>query len=109
MLIKQNDLRIYITFMSGNIHIKDSYRIQSDEDKKQILHKIMGSHSYVAGHYKRNFKSYLREWKAHNYLYNKNFKREQTASGNNNSSDNTYPSFEDLAPGDFVNLDDMPF
>lgn len=36
-------------------------------------------------------------------------KREQTAGGNNNSSDNTYSNFEDLAPGDFVNLDDMPF
>ena len=36
-------------------------------------------------------------------------KREQTAGGNNNSSDNTHPSFDDLTPGDFVNLDDMPF
>lgn len=93
MLIKQNDLRVYITFMSGNIHIKDSYRIQSDEDKKQILHKIMGSHSYVAGHYKRNFKSYLREWKAHNYLYNKNFKREQTASVDLNDNESLFRRF----------------
>ena len=36
-------------------------------------------------------------------------KREQTAGGNNNSSDNTYSNFEDLAPGDFEDFDDMPF
>ena len=36
-------------------------------------------------------------------------KREQIASGNNNSSDNTYPSFEDLAPDDFGDFGDLPY
>lgn len=80
MVIEIDGIKISIVFSDKNIQIKNSYQIKTTAMKKKILRKLMNSCNYIVGHYKRSFNSYLFEWKAHNYLYNKGYKRERTGS-----------------------------
>ena len=64
----------YINITDGNIHIHDSYKIDSNTEKQAMLNEIF-SH---AADFPRSYKSALREWKAHNVLYKLHFKRNST-------------------------------
>lgn len=80
MEIKINDTKITVSFFERNIHIKDSYQIKNDKDKEQLLDTVINSNEYITGNYSRTKASYLREWKAHNTLYEWGISPERTGS-----------------------------
>lgn len=80
MEVKINDVNITVSFLKGNIYIKDSYQIKNDKDKEYLLDTIINSNEYITGNYSRTKTSYLREWKAHNALYEWGVSPERTGS-----------------------------
>lgn len=72
------DKRVIITFSQNNIQIKDSYLITNDEYKEHIIDMMMGSEEFSKRNYTRSKKSYLREWKAHNFLYSWGIHKQRT-------------------------------
>jgi len=64
------------------IHIKDSYKVTKKDDMIEIMGLIWFYHFnelYGAG-FDRTWRSCLREWKAHNFLYKIGYRRERTGS-----------------------------
>ncbi len=59
-------LNITIEYDSGNVRIKDSYKIREEEDITTILILFKMKTNYNS---KRNLKSWIKEWKTHNRLY----------------------------------------
>lgn len=69
-----NDL--YVNISENNIHLHDSYKINTTKEKKFILNEILEADNRVLQY--RSFNSIIHEWKAHNVLYKLNFKRDRT-------------------------------
>ena len=67
--------QIYVNITDSNIHIHNSYMIDTAAEKQAILNEIF---SHVAD-FPRSYQSALREWKAHNVLYKLHIKRKSTA------------------------------
>jgi hypothetical protein len=63
-----------------NIHIMNSSKIRDPEDMRAILAIIREKASKRGFTYKRSLKSWLMEWKAHNYLSAKNIETSRTSS-----------------------------
>jgi hypothetical protein len=61
------------------ITIKDSWLVKKVADMKTILEMIKKRARRHGIVYSRSEASWIREWKAHNLLYNMNFKRNHTA------------------------------
>jgi len=80
MKIEINDIELSVFFSNNNIHIRDSYLVKSDEDKIEILDAIISSDEYIKENHNRSRGSYLREWKAHNVLYEWGIAPSRTAS-----------------------------
>lgn len=80
MEVKINDTNITVSFFKGNILIENSYQIKNDKDKEQLLDAVINSNEYITGNYSRTKTSYLREWKAHNTLYEWGISPERTGS-----------------------------
>lgn len=72
------DKRVIITFSQNNIQIKDSYLITNDKHKEYIIDTILNSKEFAERKYTRSKKSYLREWKAHNFLYKLGIQKQRT-------------------------------
>lgn len=65
---------------NNNIHIMRSSEIRDLADMKEIL-KIIRAEAEKRGFtYKRSLNSWLIEWKAHNYLSDKNIETSRTSS-----------------------------
>ena len=78
---------LHIQYNKQNIHIEDSYRVKSKRDMQRIL-SIVEYASYNRGiFYARSQSSWIREWKAHNFLYKINYKREQVKNVDLNESE----------------------
>ena len=90
MEVKVNGINIVVSFFTGNIHIKDSYQVKNDEDKKCLLDAVMNSNEYITGNYSRTKTSYLREWKAHNVLYEWGVFPERTRSVDLNNDESLF-------------------
>ena len=69
-----NDLKI--TISNTNIHLHDSFKIKTKEEKLFILHEIINVFPKILEY--RTIKSMLREWRAHNILYKLHILREST-------------------------------
>lgn len=78
--IKHNNFILEVKFSSNNIHIVASNKVRSEMDMKKILELVREAASAYGYVYKRTNKSWLTEWKAHNFLYDCNFQRERTGS-----------------------------
>lgn len=70
-----NFLGITIKYNSKNIKILDSYKVQSKVIMELILMKFQQDTKFKS---KREMKSWLKEWKAHNRLYNLGLYRKHT-------------------------------
>lgn len=90
MEVKINDINITVSFLKGNIYIKDSYQIKNDRDKEYLLDTIINSNEYIMGNYSRTKTSYLREWKAHNTLYEWGVSPERTGSVDLNNDESLF-------------------
>lgn len=63
-----------------NIHIVNSVRIKNPTDMKAILKIIRAEAEKRGFKYKRSIRSWLIEWKAHNYLSHRNIEQNRTSS-----------------------------
>ena len=62
---------------ANNVHIKDSYKITSKSEMKEILYAIQHKHP-ECNTFKRSYNSLIAEWRTHNRLYRLGYKRERT-------------------------------
>lgn len=75
-----NGMTINVKFSAKNVHIVDSYKIRKVADMKAIIKLIKAEAKRRGLKYRRSDRSWLTEWKAHNYMYDKNIERARTAS-----------------------------
>ena len=76
-------IQVIMDVEGQNIHIHNSYQVTKTEDMEMILSTIMGKSFYSkmeAAGFSRSKESMLREWKAHNVLYNWNYQPNRTRS-----------------------------
>ena len=73
-------MTIQVKFSAKNVHIVDSYKVRKVADMKAIIKLIKAESKKQGFKYKRSDSSWLTEWKAHNYMYDKNVERNRTAS-----------------------------
>lgn len=64
---------------SNNIHIQDSYKITSKSEMSEVLYAIQHKHP-ECNSFKRDYKSLIAEWRAHNRLYKLGYKKQRTGS-----------------------------
>ena len=75
-----NGMTINVKFSAKNVQIVDSYKIRKIADMKAIIKLIKAEAKKRGLKYKRSDSSWLIEWKAHNYMYDKKMERARTAS-----------------------------
>ena len=78
--LKYKEEIIYVTITSNNIHIEDSYRITDDKAMQILLEKVIKKAAEYNITYKRTIKSWINEWKAHNWLFTNKVKEANTKS-----------------------------
>lgn len=91
--ITLGDISLRVTYSKINVHVENSFLIKDDELKKKFLDLIIMKGKLLGFEYKRTFDSWLREWKAHNTLYNWKYKRERTASVDLNEDESLIKRF----------------
>lgn len=62
----------------SNINIKDSYKVTSKSEMKEMLYAIQYKHP-ECNSFKRSYESLIAEWRTHNRLYKWGIKRDHTA------------------------------
>lgn len=62
-----NILGVKIQYNNSNVRIINSYKVKSRAYMKMVLQEFLKQTGYKS---KRSIKSWLKEWKAHNRLYN---------------------------------------
>ena len=68
-----------VNVSKNNIHIEDSYKVNTREDMQMILTDIRAKHSLEESDVlKRTDKSLIKEWRAHNLFYNLHLFRSHT-------------------------------
>ena len=80
MTLKYNNYTIEYTLSKGNVHIVDSYKIRKKADMNGIVAAIRAAAKKLGYTYKRSNSSWVTEWRAHNYMYNKGQQRSRTGS-----------------------------
>jgi hypothetical protein len=71
---------ITYTLTKGNVQIRDSYKIRKKADMNGIVKAIKAEAKKLGFTYKRSNSSWVTEWRAHNYMYDKGIERSRTAS-----------------------------
>ena len=61
----------------SNIHIKESHKVVSKSEMKEMLYAIQYRHPECKS-FKRSYESLIAEWRAHNRLYRLGYKRQRT-------------------------------
>jgi hypothetical protein len=84
---------INCTISSINIHIMRSSEIRGPADMKEILKVIRAEAEKRGFSYKRSLSSWLMEWKAHNYLSDKNIETSRTSSVDLNEDETLFRRF----------------
>lgn len=72
--------KISVDLTKNNVHITDSYKIQKRADMNAIVKIIRAEALKLGFKYKRSNASWVTEWRAHNYMYDKRIDRAKTAS-----------------------------
>jgi hypothetical protein len=82
------------SYNKNNIHIKNSYIMRNKENMHEYLEAIRkGAFLNEGIEYKRSNKSWIREWCAHNWLYDHNIKIERTRDVDLNEDENFLKRF----------------
>lgn len=91
--ITYQDQEITFSVSNNNIHIVDSYKIHNQMDMWEIL-KIIKEFCENEGYtYVRDNLSWLHEWGAHNWLYEKGISQERTGSVDLNETEGKFRLF----------------
>ena len=86
--VTYNNQEITCKFSASNVQIVDSYKIKKATDMIAII-KLIKTDAIERGFlYKRSVKSWLTEWKAHNYLYDHNIMQVRAGSVDLNEDEN---------------------
>lgn len=80
MTLKYGKYVIEYTLTKGNIHIVNSYKITKKADMNGIVKAIRSEAQKKGYKYKRSNSSWVTEWRAHNYMYNKGIEKARTGS-----------------------------
>ena len=75
-----NKYEITYTLSKNNIHIVNSYKITKKADMTAIVKLIRAEALRLGYKYKRSDSSWVTEWRAHNYMYDKRMDRARTGS-----------------------------
>lgn len=78
--LKYGSFTIKYTLSKTNIHIVDSYKIRKKADMNGIVAAIRAEATKKGFKYKRTNSSWVTEWRAHNYMYDKGQERARTGS-----------------------------
>ena len=82
------------SYNKNNIHIKNSYIMRNKENMHEYLEAIRKGALINEGiEYKRSNKSWIREWCAHNWLYDHNIKVDRTKDVDLNEDENFLKRF----------------
>ena len=79
MALKYGKHEISYTLTNGNVHIVDSYKVCKKADMNAIVKRIRAETMKLGFQYKRSNSSWVTEWRAHNYMYDKGIDRARTA------------------------------
>ncbi len=71
---------IKYTLTAKNVHIVDSYKIRKKADMNEIVKLIRAEATKKGFKYKRSNSSWVTEWRAHNYMYEKGMEKTRTGS-----------------------------
>ena len=80
MTLKYGKYEISCNLTKGNVQIVNSYNIQKRADMNAIVKLIRAEALKLGFKYKRSDSSWVTEWRAHNYMYDKRIDRARTAS-----------------------------
>ena len=82
------------SYNKNNIHIKNSYIMRNKENMYEYLEAIRRKAFLIDGiEYKRSNKSWIREWCAHNWLYDHKIEIERTKDVDLNENENIFRRF----------------
>lgn len=79
-ILKYKDYTIKYTLSGNNVHIVDSYKIRKKADMNAIVALIRAEAAKKGFKYKRSNSSWVTEWRAHNYMYERGMERSRTGS-----------------------------
>ena len=80
MTLKYGKYEISYTVTKNNVKISDSYKITKKAEMDTIV-KLIRAEALTLGYkYRRSNDSWVTEWRAHNYMYDKGIERDRTAS-----------------------------
>ena len=65
------------TVTSNNIHIRDSYKVKTKSEMKEMLYAIQHANP-ECNVFKRSYNSMISEWRTHNRLYKLGFQKSRT-------------------------------
>ena len=74
----------------SNIHIIDSYQVKSKKDMEAIAQELRIEGQKRGFTYKRSNSSWVTEWRAHNYMYEKGTEKERTGSVDLNENESRW-------------------
>lgn len=80
MTVKYGKYEISFSATKHNVHIVNSYQITKKADMNAIVTLIRAEAKKLGFAYKRSNSSWVTEWRAHNYMYDKGMQRARTAS-----------------------------
>ena len=80
MTVKYGKHEISFTLAKKNVKIVDSYKICKRADMDAIVKLIRAEAAKLGFKYNRSNTSWVTEWRAHNYMYDKGIDRARSAS-----------------------------
>ena len=89
MTLKYGNYNIVYTLSKKNVQITDSYKIRKKADMNGIVAAIRSEAKKKGYTYKRSNSSWVTEWRAHNYMYDKGKERARTRSVDLNENEST--------------------
>ncbi len=79
-VLKYKNYSIEYTLSKNNVHIVNSYKIKKKAEMNDIVKLIRAEAKKKGFKYKRTDSSWVTEWRAHNYMYDKKMDRSRTGS-----------------------------
>jgi hypothetical protein len=80
LIIIYKNQEISFNLSSNNMHINESHKIEKKEDMLAILKEIREVANKEGYIYKRTNESWLKEWRAHNWLHLNEIEEDRTGS-----------------------------
>lgn len=80
MTVKYGKYEISFNATENNVQIVNSFRITKKADMNAIVTLIRAEAKKLGFSYKRTNSSWVTEWRAHNYMYDKGMQRARTGS-----------------------------